>query len=217
MSRERDEVELEIATAGDAAGGRVARAADADSLAVSAERRRRAGDAEGALALAREALDADPACTAARATAALALLDLGRDAELRRELEALVAAPLAPAADSLDVLDEGEIEQAFADAAPEQGAMQDANEIAFDAMRAAALDGPELVDPTAAGSPFATRTMAALLEQQGDRESAAEIRARLARRPFPSDDEPAPRAGRRREDAIRTLERWLEQLRRGDA
>jgi hypothetical protein len=176
--------------------------------AARAESLRLGGDPEGALVLAREALAADPDSVSARATAALAFLDLGREADARRELESLVVpAPEPVATAALEAFDDAELEQAFEEAAPETEAMQDANEVAFEAMRAVER---ELADPAAAGSPFRTRTMAQLLERQGDRDGARAIRASL-------DAETPPRGGRRRTDMVRTLERWLERVRRGDA
>ena len=174
--------------------------------AADAESRRRAGDAAAALRLAREALAGDPHSVPARAAAALALLDLGRDAEARRELEELVGVPPLEQG-PLAAFDDAELDRAFETASPEREAMQDANEVAFEAMRAVER---ELADPTAAGSPFRTRTMAELLERQGDRDAARAIRQSL-------DGEAPQPGGRRRGDVVRTLERWLERVRRGDA
>lgn len=190
-------------------------AGGAPAPASLAEGRRRAGDPEAALRLAREALADDPGALDARATALLALLDLGREAELRSELESLAALPAADEAyeeveEALpldDVLADDELEQAFAEATPEADAMHDANEVAFEAMRAVELDLPEL-------APFQTQTMAALLERQGDHEGARAIREALER----SAPRTSARGGeRRRDDRIRTLERWLERTRRGTA
>jgi hypothetical protein len=188
--------------------------AGADALAVRAEEQRRAGDPESALRYARQASERDPESPAARAAAALALLDLGRDAEARSFLSLLIrggtAEPDEPAiADELDALDDGEVERAFEDASPEPEAMRDANEVAFEAMREAKLLAPE-ADPA---SPFRTRTMASLLERQGDRDAARAIRASLA----PEEVAAPPRRGRRKDDVLGTLERWLGRLRRGDA
>jgi tetratricopeptide (TPR) repeat protein len=189
--------------------------AGADVLAVRAEEQRRAGDPEAALRFAQQASARDPESPAARAAAALALLDLGRDAEARRFLAMLIhggddePAVTEAAADELDALDDGEVERAFEDASPEPEAMRDANEVAFEAMREAQLLAPE-ADPA---SPFRTRTMASLLERQGDRVAARAIRASLA----PRDEVAAPRRGRRKDDVLGTLERWLGRLRRGDA
>lgn len=188
--------------------------AGADALAVRAEEQRRAGDPESALRYAQQASERDPESPAARAAAALALLDLGRDAEARSFLSLLirggVPAPAEPLmTDELDALDDGEVERAFEDASPEPEAMRDANEVAFEAMREARLLAPE-ADPA---SPFRTRTMASLLERQGDRDAARAIRASLA----PQEVTAPPRRGRRKDDVLGTLERWLGRLRRGDA
>ena len=184
--------------------------AGADALAVRAEEQRRAGDPEAALRFAQQASARDPESPAALAAAALALLDLGRDAEARRFLTTLIrgGVDVESAADELDALDDGEVERAFEDASPEPEAMHDANEVAFEAMREAELLAPES-DPA---SPFRTRTMASLLERQGDRDAALAIRASLT-----PHEEAAPRRGRRKDDVLGTLERWLGRLRRGDA
>lgn len=187
----------------------------APTLASLAEGRRRAGDPEAALRLAREALTDDPGAADARATALLALLDLGREAEARDELESLAAPPAAEAshADADEALplevfaDDDELEQAFAEATPEADEMHDANEVAFEAMRAVELDLPEL-------APFQTQTMAALLERQGDHAGARAIRDALERS---TPHESVRSSDRRRDDRIRTLERWLERTRRGIA
>jgi hypothetical protein len=99
------------------------------------------------------------------------------------------------------------VERAFEGASPEPEVMHDANEVAFEAMREAELLAPE-ADPA---SPFRTRTMASLLERQGDRDAARAIRASLTPR-----EEAAPQRGRRKDDVLGTLERWLGRLRRGD-
>ncbi|RIK91059.1 MAG: hypothetical protein DCC71_25305 [Proteobacteria bacterium] len=192
---------------------------EATALAAQAEGRRRDGDADGALALAREALEHEPEHAAARATLALALLDLGRDGEARRELEMLTAEP-APAPMAALPIDEDELDEAFAVAAPEEDAMHDASEVAYEAMRAADLDAPELGDAPAPDSPFHTATMAALLERQGDADGARAIRAALSQRAAPADptrENAESGRGRRKGHVIRTLERWLERLQRGDA
>jgi hypothetical protein len=182
--------------------------AEAHALAALAEEQRRAGDAEVALRTAQDAIELDPLLPAARAAAALALLDLGRDDDARRQMlslvsvEAEVDAPLA-------ALDDGELERAFDAASAEREAMHDATEVAFEAMREAELLAPE-GDPAAPGSPFRTRTMAALLERQGDRDAARAIRDSLPQ-------SAPPRTGRRKDDVLGTLERWLGRLRRGDA
>ena len=185
--------------------------AGAAVLVFRAEEQRRAGDPEAALRFAEAASARDPESPAARAAAALALLDLGRDAEARRFLVTLIsggAAQPEAVADDFDAIDDSEVERAFEAASPEPEEMRDANEVAFEAMRVAELLTPES-DPR---SPFRTRTMASLLERQSDRDAASAIRATLT----PSE-EAAPRSGRRKDDVVGTLERWLGRLRRGDA
>jgi len=188
------------------------------SLAALAESQRRAGALEYALRLANDALAHDPSDVAARATAALAALELGRDAETRTLLEAMVA-PVASVAEplSIDAIEDDELENAFAEAEPEAAAMRDANDLAFDAMRAASLDAPEGVAVAKVDSPFQTRTMAALLERQGDAAAAHTIRSAIATREGAEVRESLHGGGRRRGDRIRVLERWLERTRRGTA
>jgi hypothetical protein len=186
----------------------------AGSLASLAEGQRRAGALEYALRLATDALAHDPGDVAARATAALAALELGRDADVRSLLEALI-----PAVEPLGVgaIEDEELDDAFAEAEPEAAAMRDANDLAYDAMRAAALDAPEGVAIVASDSPFQTRTMAALLERQGDAVAASTIRSALANRERAEIRGSMQGGGRRRADRIRVLERWLERTRRGTA
>ena len=138
-----------------------------------------------------------PGSPAARAAIALALLDLGRDAEARRQLATLISGAHEHEMSAFEIggIEDGELERAFEDASPEPEAMHDANEVAFEAMREAELLGPE-ADPAALGSPFRTRTMASLLESQGDRNAARAIRASLAPR------NEAPRSGRRQDDVM---------------
>ncbi len=183
----------------------------AAALVARAEAQRRAGDPDAALRFARDASALEPGSPAARAALALALLDLGRDSEARRHLATLIDGPPQREASpfELGTLEDGEFERAFSDASPEPETMHDANEVAFEAMREAELLGPE-ADPAAPGSPFRTRTMASLLESQGDGDAARSIRASLE----PGSE--APRRGRRHDDVRNTLERWLGRLRRGD-
>jgi hypothetical protein len=148
---------------------------------------------------------------------ALALLDRGL-ADEARALLAEALAPGAPArahddAPAFERLHDAELESAFDDAQPETDAMIDADGIAFEAILRARLDEPESVSLPAPDSPFHTRTMADLLERQGDAESARAIRSALAADPVAA---PALDA-RARERVIETLERWLARLRGGDA
>ena len=189
-----------------------------------AEANRRAGRLEEAERVAREGLRRRPALIAGRVVLALALLDLGRVGEARKELErvlaevpdhptaldALAGTGAAAATDSLDALDDAEIDGAFDEAETPAGEMVDANSIAAQALRAADLDSPEgiLAEPD---SPFATPTVADLLERQGHGAQAAAVRREFMRRSELGDEKPADP---RNERLIATLERWLENLRR---
>jgi len=204
-----------------------------------AEALRRAGEADAALRLARQGLAAHPTSLEGHIAAALALLDLHHPDEARRALEAaLDAAGCTPVAarvpgfeTGFEALAEAELDSAFATASPERESMIDADGIAFEAILAARLDEPESVrrqapreaapfeeDPAGAApeadfpieSPFHTRTMADLLERQGDASAAHTIRVALERPSSGALDE-------RRAAAIQTLERWLARLRGGDA
>jgi tetratricopeptide (TPR) repeat protein len=209
------------------------------AFAALAEANRRAGRVDEAERVAREGLRRQPDQLAGRVALALALLDRDRLDEARAELERVLDAvpdhPLALAAlresggvgpEALQALEEDEIEGAFAEAEAAVGEMVDANDLAAQALRAADLAEPEgvraadLEEPEGVlaaelEAPFATRTVAELLERQGHASEAAALRRELARR---SDDpKPASRAaGRdpRTEHLIATLERWLDNLRR---
>jgi Flp pilus assembly protein TadD len=184
-----------------------------------AEANRRAGRLEEAERVARDGLRLRPDCPAGRVALALALLDLGRTPDARRELERALADvpdhPLARAAygasgdldDALDELEDRELDGAFASAEPDLDEMLDANELAARALRAADLDQPEGFVP-AADSPFATRTVAELLERQGHGAEAAALRRTL------SGGGEGDGPGGDREHVIATLERWLDNLRR---
>ena len=154
---------------------------------------------------------------------ALVLLDLGRVEEARAELERVLQDvpdhPLAlhtfarAGGTALEALADDEIEGAFAAAETSVGEMLDANHVAAAALRAADLDEPEGVFPADPDSPFATQTVAELLERQGHRAEAAALREELSRRAEPAGTA-APLADAQRERVIATLERWLENLRR---
>jgi len=148
---------------------------------------------------------------------ALVLLDQGLVADARALLAGALrddgGAPAEPDA-SFDRFGDAELDEAFADARPETDAMIDADGIAFEAIRRARLDEPESVALPSPDSPFHTRTMADLLERQGDRESADAIRCALGGH-APDDPNPVDDAVRVR--TIQTLERWLARLRGGDA
>ncbi len=133
--------------------------------------------------------------------------------DLRRRIDAWSEAALASArpllprrADPLAAeVSEVEFERAFEAAEPEVEKMITPDSIAEEAARFAD-SRPDERSPLASTGAFATRTMAELLERQGDRRGAARIRAALGE----SGEAPA------RGDAavITVLERWLENVRR---
>lgn len=199
-----------------------------------AEANRRAGRVEEAERVAREGLRRRPELVAGRVALALALLELERAEEAKSELErALEDVPDHPlvldvlarrgavaAPESLDALADEEIDGAFADAETSLGELVDANEVAARAVRAADLDEPEdvvhgmpddEVPIHTPDSPFATRTVAELLDRQGHGDEAAAIRRELTYR---AEKSAPPLGETRREQLIATLERWLENLRR---
>jgi len=153
---------------------------------------------------------------------ALALLDQGCADEARDVLAGALAASgadafAAPAGGGFARLGDAELESAFDDARPETDSMIDADGIAFEAILRARLDEPESVALPAPDSPFHTRTLADLLERQGDREGADAIRSALARSDTGETSEGHALDGAARARTIQTLERWLARLRGGDA
>jgi tetratricopeptide (TPR) repeat protein len=207
--------------------------AGAPAFPALAEAQRRAGRPADAERIARAGLRAHPEQVAGRVALGLALLDLGRmedaRAELARALEAtpdhvlargaLGEAGEAPAAGDWDEsplarIGEGEIEAAVAAARAEREAMLDADRVALAALRE--VGEPE-TEPAAGedalarmadgSSPFATRTVADLLERQGDRAHAERVRRAAAERSGARSE---------REVLIARLEAWLARL-RGEA
>ena len=212
----RAEIErLERIVAGDAA---------APAFPALAEAHRRSGDAKRAEEVARAGLASRPDHVAGGVALGLALIDQGRPEEARavledtlertpeqvlaqRALEELGGSP--PSAAVFDGLD-SELDAAFDVARPEADAMVDANDLAQEAVQRvdpAPEEATELV--TAEGSPFATRTVADLLEQQGDSDNADALRRSLEEKTRQSDAE-------RRRRVVTTLEGWLVKLRKGE-
>lgn len=229
-----------------------------------AEAYRRAGFRDRARAVAALGLESAPELMAGRVALGLALLDLGEDAEARREFESILgsvpgvpagllaeppqeqapssatvdpetdaehpvwATPLAepstapisiPVQETKTVLRPEEIDLAFESAEADSDAMLDANSVAEEAMRSAIADEPDDTFSAAEHPRFATRTMADILEGQGDRAGAENIRAS-----FDDGTEAEPEARETAADAqagigdaapiIATLESWLENIRR---
>jgi hypothetical protein len=189
-----------------APNARHAAVATADAYAL-AEAHRRAGRAVEAERAARLGLEREPRALRLRVMLALALLDQRRGADARAELERALAA----AADFPTELSEQEFDAAFENAEPEADQVIDADRVAQQALREAELGPTDEISPPGSESVFATRTMAELLERQGDREGAARIRSRIER----SRTAPAARsAADRRRQLVSELERWLVNLRR---
>ena len=191
-----------------------------------AEAHRQQGDPERALEVAEQGLLADPDRVAGRVVRALALIDLGRVDEARRELVQVlervpdqVLATRAQAeleesgsSDPLANLGDAELEDAFEEAAAEREQMIDANHVAEATLRA--VDGVGSVGPAfppGADSPFATETVAELLESQGHTAGARALRRLLEERRGGR----GPVASIDRSQVIATLEAWLDNLRRG--
>lgn len=180
--------------------------APADAWAL-AEEQRLAGRPAEAERIAHRGLEHDPGSLRLRVALALALLDQRRADAAREELErALTAAAETPVE-----LSEQELEEAFEQAEPEAEQLVDADRVAQQALREAELGPADEISASGADeSVFATRTMAELLERQGDRAGAERIRSRLEASGGASEGASAndPR-GR----VVRELERWLANLR----
>jgi hypothetical protein len=194
----------------------------APSFPALAEAYRRAGRYADAERVLREGLERKPGSLAGTAVLALVLLDRGRAADAREELSRVAAdllagerialrptprvPPPAPATplEFDDDVSEDEFERAFAGAETDLSQVVDADRVAGEALARAEREPLEDEAP-GPGSAFATRTMAELLERQGDARGAQRIRSALPGEP------PVPR--RPRERVIATLERWLENLR----
>jgi tetratricopeptide (TPR) repeat protein len=201
----------------------------APAFPALAEALRRAGHTKDAERVARAGLARRPEAAAGRVALGLALLDLGRIDEARRELERAVegapghplaaprlstvaaepvwpALPQAPAESTLaEGIDEGEIDDAFELARPEADEPLSPDEAVASALHDAELDGPEEAEERDAEAdlPVASRTVADLLERQGHVDDARAMRASL---------EAGGDGDRAR--VLATLERWLDNLRR---
>jgi hypothetical protein len=197
----------------------------AASWVRDAEAERRAGRPEQARRLAEAALVEEPFELAGRAVLALACLDLGDAAGARLALEPAVLGfavgrpepiALGPAtgeafavqSDPLADLAENELEHAFANAESGPADVWTTDRVAEAALRDVERGEPEGVSLDDPGSPFATETVAGLLERQGEPARAQAIRRVLEGR------EDATLAPEERKRWVSTLERWLENLRR---
>jgi hypothetical protein len=210
-----------------------------------AEAHRLAGRPDEAERIARAGLERCPDRVAGRVALGLALLDGGRLDEARWELQAVLRAvpdqvlarealgqcessgeparsfEAEPAGEpgAFGPIEEAELDDALQAAVPDLDQTVDADRIAQEAMHQAELERPEGLI-SCSDSPFATRTVAALLEQQGDARGAQAIRSALeegekAAEPARTQPRPPSPASERRTQWIETLERWLHNVRRG--
>ena len=186
-------------------------------FAADAERERREGrlvEAEEAL---RVGLEGEPESAEGRLVLALVLLDRGLERAAQSELEQLAERMLAGSGvgEVSGPISEAEIEVAMRRAEFEASLDDDPHGVAS----AAALEfSPTLetgeaarIDTTIVRGAFDTRTMAEVLEEQGDDRGAARIRERLVAAGVPRGAKPGVPgtvSGARAE-----LERWLRNLR----
>jgi hypothetical protein len=186
-------------------------------FAMLAEGHRRAGLTDQAEQLARTGIADNPDCPEGALVLALALLDQGRVEEARQVIEQWTDTNLgvevtddsAPGAEFAGDVTDGELENAFASAETDRDEVVDADSIAQRAMMDAKVDpADEFASPD---SSFATRTVADLLSQQGDEQSASRIRAMVDS--TRGDTEVRPR--HRNAAKIERLERWLSNVRGG--
>ena len=196
-----------------------------DDFAARAEAHRRQGLSAEAVRVARDGLAGAPSNAEGWLVLGLALLDQGDAGQAHRELSAATehilsgraaqaasaAAPQAPPAavpnEFADEVDDDELDFAFEAAETDREELVDADRVAQQALRQVenALP-PELAAQP--GAPFATHTMAELLEKQGDPETASKLRASIGEQAGVE-----PPVSRRRSEIIGELERWLGNLR----
>jgi len=182
-----------------------------------AEGHRRAGLTEQAEQLARAGIDEHPDNPEGALVMALVLLDQDRADEARQVIERWadtnLGVEVTDDSDSDDdfsgEVSDGELETAFASAEPDRDEVIDADAIAQQAMRDAQFDpADEFARPD---SSYATRTVADLLAQQGDEQSASRIRAMVDSTRVAA----APVVRNRNAAKIQRLERWLSNIRGG--
>lgn len=199
--------------------------ATSQELAARAEAERRTGRPEAARDLAQAAVDHAAPHPCAHAAFVLALIDCGDLVSAHRALERAYAAfggtvggeqqaPEPSPEPALGALGDEELENAFEVAEAQADEMHDANHVAAAALEVVEDGAPEGVNLAAPDSPFATETVAALLERQGQRGRADDVRSALRMRGRFREqrlDEA------RREQVLAKLSRWLDNLRRRTA
>ncbi len=164
----------------------------ASGFCALAELYRRSGRLDDAESVARAGLVAKPDAWEGRVALALVLLDRGCEIEAREELERL--------------MEEGASLQGISLAEmPASAEAVDAPFAPHETLQENSLPEPEAIS---VGAPFATGTMADLLERQGDVRGAEQIRASLEIRPA------GPATGERKASVIEELSRWLANAQR---
>jgi len=184
---------------------------------ADAERKRREGrlvEAEQAL---RDGLEGEPESAEGRLVLALVLLDRGLERAAQSELERLAERMLVGSGvgEISGPVSEEEIEAAMRRAEFEASLDDDPHGVASAIAREFSPtleigEGTE-IDSTPVRGSFDTRTMAEVLEEQGDDRGAAQIRERLG--VVDASKGAGPRASGTASGARAELERWLRNVR----
>ncbi|MFP8877704.1 MAG: hypothetical protein VCB99_12530 [Myxococcota bacterium] len=186
-------------------------------FAADAERERREGRLLEAEHVLRAGLEGEPDSEEGRLVLALVLLDRGLERAAQSELERLAERMLVGSGvgEASGPISESEIEAAMQRAEFEASLDDDphgvASAIAREFSPTLEIGEGAGIETTPVRSAFDTRTMAEVLEEQGDDRGAAGIRERLAVADTSSGAGPGPAgtaSGARAE-----LERWLRNLR----
>jgi tetratricopeptide (TPR) repeat protein len=198
-----------------------------------AEMYRRAGRLEEAERVVRGGLESAPETREAHIVLGLTLLNQGRYDDALQAFESVAAAVVAAAVGDVedgaaDREESGptdvELEQAFEQAEPDAELLVTPNSVAEEAVERVDVSAAERLtehavsDEIGTGGTFVTRTMAEVLERQGDRTGAERIRAALAESegasdPAQADEDPGEAW---RQHTISVLESWLQNI-RGEA
>jgi tetratricopeptide (TPR) repeat protein len=189
---------------------------------------RRAGRLEEAERVVREGLESAPKMREGHVVLGLILLKQGRYDEALAAFESVAADVVAGAGGGTVAPDDSspsdvELDRAFEQAEPDEALLVTPDSVAEEAVERVDAAAEQLTesapaDEMGAGGTFMTRTMADVLERQGDRKGAARIRAALAE---PGDaldvDAAVEEPGEAwRLQTIAVLESWLQNL-RGEA
>lgn len=198
-----------------------------------AEMYRRAGRLEEAERVVRGGLESAPKMREGHVVLGLTLLNQGRYDDALAAFESVAADVVAAAGgdvegDAADLEDSGptdvELEQAFEQAEPDADLLVTPDSVAEEAVERVDVSAAEpltehsVSDEIGTGGTFVTRTMAEVLERQGDRTGAERIRVALTE----SGGAPDPARGVEgpgeawRQHTISVLESWLQNL-RGEA